>query len=136
VTAAVMPPPTHYAARLSFGLLTIYSTAKTICTICVEFRRSSLAQQTVSVCCYDCHDQQRTFPEIALTGQYLQWRHGVCDVETKILRITYVNFGPLVLNIDIPFMLFLSKREPLETIRKFWKEIQFHFFRLTGAVRV
>jgi hypothetical protein len=72
---------------------------------------------------YDCHDQQWPFPETALTGQCLQWRQGVCDVEIKILRIMYVNFGPLVLNIDIPFMLFLSERETLEIVRKFWKEI-------------
>jgi len=72
---------------------------------------------------YDCHDQQRSFPEIAFTEQYLQWRHGFCDVETKLLRIMYVNFGPLVLNINIPFMLFLSERETLENKRKFLKEI-------------
>ena len=35
----------------------------------------------------------------------------------------YVNFGPLVINIDIPFKLFLSERETLETVQKFWKEI-------------
>lgn len=74
------------------------------------------------VACY-CHDQQRSFPETVLTGQYLQWRHGVCDVETKILRIMYVNFGSLVFNIDKSFTLFLSERETLEAVRKFWKEI-------------
>jgi len=35
----------------------------------------------------------------------------------------YVNFRSLVLNIDKPFTLFLSERETLETVRKFWKEI-------------
>jgi hypothetical protein len=72
---------------------------------------------------YDCHDQQRPFLETALTGQYLQRRHGVCDVEIKILRIMYENSGPLVLNIDIPFKLFLSERETMETVEKFWKGI-------------
>jgi len=62
-----------------------------------------------------------------LIGQYLQCRHGVCDVETKILRIINVNFGSLVPNIDNSFMLFLSERETLETVRKFWKEITVPF---------